>query len=370
MKKIFKLMLVIIPIFFLSGCWDQMLVKDARLILAAGFDRVNREDLLLSINTPILSSKSENQAETAEYIYATGFSPREARSNIDLKVGQKLDTSKIRVLTISSELAKKDIYPLLDVFYRDPRAALNAKIAIVEGKSFNILKNPLVSNRLISQVLMDLLTSAEDNTSIITEDIQSICAEMFEEGADFLIPYLIQLPENDEVKVGGMAMFHNSIYTGQYLSPDESRVLLLLKNKTGSNIPFSKKITINEKETFVSYRVKIHKSKINVKTKGNIIKVPLELSIEVTIDEFPEDHLGEDSKIKELNRILTELLQQDTIQVLNKLQKSNCDALEIGRRVKAFHYDYWKKIKWEDEFQNVQFQPTVKVEVVQSGVIN
>ncbi|RIW34666.1 Ger(x)C family spore germination protein [Bacillus salacetis] len=370
MKKVVELFVIFCTLFLLTGCWDQILLKNTRLILAASFDKSSGGRVVDGVTTPIISSAGpENRKESVELLVAEGLSPRDARLEIDNKTSQKLDASKLLVLLIGSEMASEDIYSVMDVFYRDPKSALSAKVAIVDGKGLDVLESTTQSSQRPGNVLTDLINSAESISSVSKEDIQSICAEMFDTGVDFLVPYLKILP-GEEVKVDGMAMFHNKSFSGMVLTPEESRLFLLLKNKTGKSIPFTYKLEYKGKETFVSFKVKSYKSKVKVIASDNKIKVPLRLEVDVKIDEFPEDALLETATVKELTKLITDHFNEDVTRVIKKLQEANCDGLGIENRLQAFHPDVWKKADWNKEYKNVSFQPEIKVKVVQHGVID
>ncbi|WP_113927874.1 Ger(x)C family spore germination protein [Bacillus sp. P14.5] len=344
MKRACELFSLPLMILLLTGCWDQTLLKNTRLILAASFDSSSEERILAGVTTPIVSTAGsvQNSKESVELLMSEGLSPRDARLEIDNKTSQKLDASKLLILTIGSELAKRDIYSVLDVFYRDPKSALSSKIAVVDGEAIDVLNNSLDSNLRAGNLLTDLLQSAENNTTVSVEDIQTICAEMFDEGVDFMVPFLTLLPEK-EIKVDGMAMFHDKSFTGKTLEVEESRLFLLLKDKVGKTVPFSYKIRFHEKETFVSFKVKSHKTDLKVVPSSNGIKVPVTLKVEVSIQEFPEDTLMKKSTIDELTKLLQKRLEEDSRKVLEKLHEANCDGLGIGNRVQAFYPEVWKK---------------------------
>lgn len=42
-----------------------------------------------------------------------------------------------------------------------------------------------------------------------------------------MLPYLSKDEEDNEVKISGAALFHDHSFTGQFLTPDESTLLLL-----------------------------------------------------------------------------------------------------------------------------------------------
>ncbi|MEH7305857.1 Ger(x)C family spore germination C-terminal domain-containing protein [Neobacillus drentensis] len=81
---------------------------------------------------------------------------------------------------------------------------------------------------------------------------------------------------------------------------------------------------------------------------------------------LPQDFKKE-LNIKKLNEDLSDELTKQAKEVTNTLLKANCDVLGIGRRISSFHPELWKKINWEKEYKNVQFEPKVKVNIIKTG---
>lgn len=180
---------------FLSGCWDQNLLKDARLYLAASFDMDNEGKIIDVVSSPIIKKADQggSSAETYQLITGIGITPRAARKEIDKRSSKTFNASKLRVLIVGDELAKKDIYPILDLFYRDAKSSLSAKVFIAEGMGKDILQLN-IKEQEISEYLFELIESQEVSALIPEENLQSICAEMFDPGEDFILPYISQDP--------------------------------------------------------------------------------------------------------------------------------------------------------------------------------
>ncbi|WP_179865620.1 MULTISPECIES: Ger(x)C family spore germination C-terminal domain-containing protein [unclassified Bacillus (in: firmicutes)] len=67
----------------------------------------------------------------------------------------------------------------------------------------------------------------------------------------------------------------------------------------------------------------------------------------------------------ELSTVLAKQLEF----VINSLLKANCDSLGIGRKLSIYYPEIWKKIDWEKEYRNVQFDIMVKVNIEKTGSV-
>lgn len=324
MITIKKILTVLMFSLFLAGCWDQNLLKEVRLYMSVSFDLEPDGRIRDSVTSPILGSSPESPSKArSKYFSATGNTPRDARINIDKKASKKFDASKLRVLIIGSELAKQDIYSVLDVFYRDPKSSLSAKIAIAEGRGNDIIKNRLQEEGKVSDYLYDLLVSAEIVSFVTEENIQSICAELFDSGEDFLLPYL-GLVDN-EVKVKGLAMFNERAFTGESLLEDESKMFILMDDQLGESMKFTKKVTNNEEIghlNFISFDVINSSRKLKLQISNNSIQgADIKVKLKINISEFPQDKLSKKDTIKKLNKKLSQELTKDAQRTIKKCRR-------------------------------------------------
>lgn len=357
---------------FLSGCWDQNLLKDVRLYLAASFDLDTDGKIIDAVASPIIKRADQGggSAETYQIITGIGKTPRAARKDIDQRSSKTFDASKLRLLIIGNELAKQDIYPVLDLFYRDPKSSLSAKVFIAEGIGKDILQLN-IKEQEISEYLFELLESQEDASLIPEENLQSICAEMFDPGEDFILPY-ISHEGGTQAKVEGIALFNERKFTGQILSGDEAMIFLLMDGTSGMKARFTKEITNQENTSprdFVSFDVKKTKQQLEVKVSNKEVKVNINLKLKIALTEYARNQLYKKQEINYLNEKLSEILSKDAEAAIKKLQQANSDSFGIGRRLIALHNDYWKQVDWKKEYPNISITPKVEVEIVGHGII-
>jgi Ger(x)C family germination protein len=357
----------------MTGCWDQDLLKNARLIYGAGYDLgPNSKILMTTVIRDVPASEQGNP--TNDIILTVGNTPREARDNADDQISRYLRAYKNRVVLIGEELAKQDIYPILDVFYRDPKSALNARIGVVKGKAADLFALKKVGNVLIAEEIDELIKSKEVTTTVPKGSVETMYPILMDPGEDFVLPYLEKKGKRVDVSRG--AMFHNHQITGT-LSPEESTMYLFLKNKPGKTARFTRKISKPKghqiSHDFLSFNIDKSKRKMKVLIQsGDQITVNLNLKWKVSIVEYPKDRLYDKKLVAQLNQYLTKEMTVLEKETLEKMQKARCDALGIGRQLMAFHPEVWKNQKknWGSNYQKVHFVPTIQVEITGKGIIN
>ncbi|WP_176545140.1 Ger(x)C family spore germination protein [Bacillus sp. AFS041924] len=373
-----KYKLVIITLIcnlFLTSCWDQRLLKESRLVYSAGYDLAEDNNVRVTavIKTNSQGGSDPSQVKSTNVIVnASGKTPGDAKLKVTRKVSGDFATNKTRVLLLGNELAKQDIYPIFDIVYRDPRSSLGAKVIVAKGQAEEILKLNKVEATLVSEEILNLVTTAESHTIVPIENVQTICTIMFDPGEDIMLP-LIEIVDEKLIDISGLALFNEHKYTGYNLLDDEPTLLLLFKNRMEKFARFNIEVSPKEKdvrERYISIQVKKNDPEMKIEvSKDNKITVKLNLKLEVDTLEYAHDKLDSKKEIDKLNKELSKQLTKKAEKVIKTLQESNCDALGVGRQLISFHPDVWKKLDWNKDYKKITIKPKVEVRIDGSGIL-
>ncbi|PGL71123.1 Ger(x)C family spore germination protein [Bacillus sp. AFS055030] len=372
----YKLVLIsLICILPLTSCWDQRLLKESRLVYSAGYDLIEDNNMLVTavIKTNSQGGSDPTQVKTTNVIItSTGKTSSDARLKVTRKVAGDFTTNKTRVLLIGDELSKKDIYPIFDIVYRDPRSSLGAKVIITKGRAEDILKLSKVEESLVSEEILDLVMNAESHTNVPIENVQTICTIMFDPGEDIFLP-LIEKDNDNLIDISGVALFNGQKYTGYNLLGDDPTMLLLFKDEMEKYARFNVKVSPKEKdirEQFITIQVKKNKPEMQINvSKENKITVNLNLKLDVDTLEYAHNELTSKKEIDKLNKILSKQLTKKAEKIFKTIQESNCDALGIGRELISFHPEVWKKLDWNKDYAKITIKPKVEVKIVGTGIL-
>ncbi|WP_044336709.1 Ger(x)C family spore germination protein [Rossellomorea aquimaris] len=366
-KKLILVSVLFLILLTLTGCWDQRLLKDGRLVFSSAFDLVDDE----TIKATAIIRDFQDKTPTNVVVQGEGKTIRETRMHMDRKISGVFEPSKNRVFLLGEELAKKDIYKFLDIFYRDPNSSISAKLAIVEGEGGEILTKLSEKNVLISEFIIELFKSAESSTGIPKQNLQTVCTFMFDKGKDFALP-LIKL-ENDEVVLSGTGIFHKNSMSGT-LTFEETSMYLMMSNQVAKRMRLVSKIEENKKmniENYITYNISNSKSKLKIISDSpSNIQVVINVKTDVSVVEYPEDKLTDKKKLKKLNKQISKRLTEDAEKMIEKIQLANSDLFGIGRELIAHHPKTWEKLDWEEKYPTITITPTIEVDIVGHGIIN
>ena len=344
---------MLVPL-LLVGCWDERLYKNSSVISLTGFEGKMGD---------VTAYYAYPQATTAEMktvvITGNGKSPRDVRQNAELKVEQIIDLSVLSTILISEDTAKDDIYEYLDLYFRDASNPITPKIALIQGelKPFFELSEQFQSTS--GEFYNRFITSLEENSMVIPLTLQTAGSLLFEPAQDLALPY-IKMDEEGRPIGDGVALFSGRSFTGETLNPEQGILLNILNESLGHVA----RISYLYEESPLSIR--INKSKKNLTVSEN--KIEIAQKIEVIVTEFPQDHLKNKQRRREIEQFLTEKIEKDMNEMMGKLQKAKSDAIGLGRIVRAYHPSLYKE-DWSEHFSTLNIPVKVKVEIVKTGIL-
>ncbi|MDQ0417375.1 Ger(x)C family germination protein [Croceifilum oryzae] len=369
-KKALSVCFCILSLFILPGCWDQDLLKTADLVYITAFDQTPEGRLKMTIGIHDIPAGQGDKPICQTYT-AEGDSTRSLRNALDRQTSGNFRTYKTRVLLFSSKEAQEDIYPLLDSIYRDPKAALDARMAVVEGEAGELVNLKELKGTLIGRFFEELLLGGEKTTLIPRTTVQSVCSNMLDPGQDFGLPYITR--KDGAISISGIAMFHNNSYTNTHLSVEEATLFLVLKDKLEEKGSLFREVPMEDKKVSLMFDIRDEHRKFDVDvTEDGKVKVDLQIKIKIAITELQTEIGSDYATMKKLEKALSEDLTRMSKQVISKMQKSGFDGFGIGRQLIAHHFSYWKKVEkdWGDLYKTVQIEPQVEVETIHRGIIN
>jgi spore germination protein KC len=112
------------------------------------------------------------------------------------------------------------------------------------------------------------------------------------------------------------------------------------------------------------------KHKLMTELTNKEVHATINLALKIEVIENPNNKPLDKEGIKRLEPILSYLLTERAKSVIAKLQKANCDVFGIGRKMIAFHYDYWKTVNWDEEYPNIKIKPQIKAVIVKHGILD
>ncbi|MEK4531373.1 Ger(x)C family spore germination protein [Solibacillus sp. FSL K6-1554] len=338
----------------LAGCWDERLYKNSSVVSLTGIEGEIGELTAYYAYPEATATEMKTIVISGE-----GVSPRDVRQDAELKVEQTMDLSVLSTVLISEDTAEHNIYEYLDIYFRDANSPITSKMAIIQGDLKPFFELSENKQSTAGEFYDRFITSLEDNSFVIPYTLQTASTVIFEDAQDLALPYL-KMGEDNRPKAEGVALFSGKSFTGKTLNADEGLLLSILNDSLG----FSTRIAHLYKDSPLTVRVNKLKRKLNI-TENKIV---INLKIDFMLSEFPQDNIDNANLRKELEKFLQAKIEQDLNEVIKKLQEAKSDAIGLGRSVRAFHPEWFKK-DWKERFSELDISAKLKVEIVKTGIL-
>lgn len=162
-----KIIILLIPIFFLTGCYDYRELSDLAIITAVSIDKVDDN---LEVTIQVVNPKKEQDTTSTnepDFVTYTSYAKtvQEALRKVVNDSPAKLYASHMELLVISEEVAKNYLNEILDFFSRDPEP--RSEINIFIAKNANPKDELSVITPLINLPSTKILSSLESNVEYL-----------------------------------------------------------------------------------------------------------------------------------------------------------------------------------------------------------
>lgn len=347
----------------LSGCWDDIQLRDTTFVYGVGLDLAETNHLRGTYVIQKVRNANQGGGEKVEdVISAEGDSIFEVSRSADMKVTGMLRFRSIRVIVIGKEIARQDLFTLLEPVLRSRATPLTMKVVLADGTASDLLHTNRVGLQHTIDYLLDEVNNGEVYTHIPQNDLQEVMTLMLDDGRDFGLPVFKK--EEDRVIMSALALFHREKYTGESLPIPDATLLCLLAGEKGDFALMSQKQENHVKSVFV----KRLSQSMDIQERNGEMTVFIRVKMKASLGEGVKHLIGEDKKTLEQSLAQDFTARSQTI--IKKIQKARCDFLGIGRELHAYHSKRWASMDWEKEYPQIRIVPQIEVEILNTGILN
>jgi len=381
-----KIIILILPLLFLTGCYNYRELNDLAIATAVEIDKIDDEfHLLVQTANPKKQNdaSSTNQPQFVTY-EAKGKTIQEAFRNITKKSSIKIYGMHIQLLVITENIAKENLESMLDFFFRNTEIRKEFYVLVDTTKNDNqLLKILTPVTNLSSQNILNALETNNKHmgvSNLVTfNDLMDI---YLNENKELILPTIsiegnyekgktednLKTTEADaNLILGNMAIFKDEKLLG-YLTKEQSIVINILKNEIKDAL-----ITHECAENKYSTE-EITLNKTNIKIDLETLKVKIDISGTGHIAEYTcNDDLRKEETIKNINNNLNNYIEtiiKESILTINK--KYNSDIYNFKDMIYKQDPKYYRKIKdsyYENIFNKLTYEINSNFELQGKGNI-
>ena len=368
-----KKLLILIVLFFITGCWNYNELNELAITTAIGIDKKdnNYEVSILVANAKNKSSSGES-TNTQNIVYsASGKTLSEAIKNIELKNPRKTYIGHLSSLIISEEVAKEGLINVLDLLFRNSESIKRFYLIIAKDvKAKDVLKIISPLEAFPAQTITNNIKSSSETQAISIKVVYSdFIDKLIKKGIEPILPSITVIGSIKEgsknsnleqsqaksyLKLGTVAIFKGDKLVS-FATKNESRGINLVLNKTERTT--IRDGCINIEITNIKSNISVSNDiDVSIKTNGEIIENNYDINL--------EDY-------KEINKIKKNF-EKHIKNLVNKAfivaKKNKTDIFGIGNILYKNNYKKFNSIKdWNDYFSNMKVNIKVSVNLSTKG---
>lgn len=377
-----KILLVVIILITLTGCYNYRELNDLAIVSAISVSKVDEEyNVVVQVVKPKKEQDTSNINQPNFITFKSkGETLQEAFRLIVKESPKKIYGAQMQVLLLDESVAKDDLSDILDFFAREPE--VRNEFYVLVSKNDNVLEVLTPLDNISSQNIMESLEANNKYlgyANLVT--FNDLLAYYQNERIQIALPSIYLTGNNNvgdeeenidaskvdtSVVLGPLAIFKGNKLIG-YLSEEESLAYNIVMDNITNALITNK---YDDDKYIVSELIK-SKTDLEVDSKNNKINITVKGNAAIKEVNYNNINLKDENNVKkiedDLNKKIEKLVKNS---IKNVTKKYNSDIFGFENLFYKEDYKYYKQIKdkWSDKiFQNLEIKVDSKFEIVEQG---
>lgn len=362
--KRFIILLLVLNMLFLSGCWNYREVDSLSMVTSIAIDQGKNGYKYHSTFEFMDLSEGKTGSKLMETDGDTIF---DCIRNAIGKTEKRLFFSECKVIVINKDLASQGIAPLLDFFMRDAEPRINRNVLISKEKTAaEILQQKPMTNPLIG---VEITAMLELNSSKLSEspDVRVFEAVNMMAGEEnsLILPTMkiANAQSGKTLELDGTAVFKKDKLVG-YLNRNESKYLLFVRDQVKGGLLIT---SPKDNKDNVTLEIQNSKTEVTPVIKNDDLTLDIKINTQAALaEDQTQVNYSTLSGIKEVEKSAVKTLEYGVNTVINKVQNQyGCDAFGFGSILHQNKPEWWKNAKsnWDETFRSVKYTVTSDVTI-------
>lgn len=380
MKKVVILIICIVLMFNLSGCWSSHELNDYAFVMGVAMDKgTKNKNVLITAQIAKPSglkadgSSSEGGSSSGDAYWnvkSEGESVFDTVREFTHESERKLYWNHNNVVIFGQSLAEEGIQDSFDFFMRgyEIRLASNVFVAKgIAGEAFYV--NPKLGDMPANSI--NKLTKVQQFTSetyVVT--LQQFACSLMSKTCAPVAPLIEVKGEGEEQQLllSGTAVFKEDKLVGE-LNKTETRGLLWVVDEVESGIVV---VDCPDVDGIVSIEIRNSSTSITPEIIDGNIKMNIEIKVEGNIgDQSCKQNLATSDMFKVLQGYLASAVKNEILSSLKVAKELNTDFYDFGGAVHRKYPGKWSELegKWDDIFPDIEVGINVDAKLNSTGKI-
>lgn len=385
-KTIILLFMFSISLLF-TGCWNYHELSDLAIISSVGIDKTEEGyKLSMLVSNTIDTSSSDNSTGKTTLLTGSGKTINNAVNDIKSKSSKDIYLGHLSLLLISEEVAKEEIYDIVEALLRDPESAKKVKLVLAKDVSANTLLKTLspLDNFPSENILSNIDNSIQILGISYNTYLSNFIYKIINYGYDNIIPSVtldgdtnkiddpeeIKKVETDfNTKVSDIGIFKDYKLI-DYANLNESKSINILTNKATS-------LTLSDRcykdlDKYITIRINDPKTKIDLKLDNNNIKYIFSITAKAKIDETDcKLELRDNKIITNIENSMKSRIYEIVKETIDKTQNIKTDIFGLGNILYKKDYKLWKNLEynWDEIYSNLDYKINIDLKLDKKGTL-
>jgi spore germination protein KC len=374
-SRLFAVPLLLVLTVTISGCWDRKELEERTSVVAMAFDKEKEQKggIRITVQIPIpqkIAGGGAGQAgqggkNAVQIMTSSGPTVTEALNNIQKRLNQELFYGHTRILAISEDLARDGIDSIIDILRRTPQIRRLLWPLVVKGEARQLLEANLELEQIPIMYLMDMMINSSKLGVMPDITLGTLFNNLSDTTREPDMNIIEAAPEG--IRWNGVAVFKESKMVGQLNSDEVSIMLQIRDEKTGGPIAA---YCDREKKKRVVMRPKTIKTKRYYSFRNGNALVTVKVRLEGDIVESQCNiKFSEQKNLRKTAENLKLELEARAKKLFKRSQLNlKQDLFSLQTEIRAKHPDWWKKMKWKDEFQEMDLNAIYEIHIRRTGM--
>lgn len=388
-RRILILLIWIMTIPIISGCWNQKELTDIAFVMGMGIDKGEDDDIKVSLQIVIPSNISIGQVGGGQglpvVVYrSSGRNVTEAVRNASEKIPRKLYYAHINIVAIDEDLAREGIMDFFDGIERDPEFRTTTRVVIARGSTADDLISTLTP---LEKLPVNTITKILETTEIVLGEnlqvnIDDIISGFLSTGKNPVISGFILAGKKEEGKklsnlettedsafleAHGLAIFRDGKLTG-WMDGENARGVVWVLNKAQSS---DVSVNWNGKENAINVISIRSKTKVSASVKNGEPSILVEIKREGSISEANVAiDLTDQKEMDKVGKKVEKEVKRQVVNSIKAAQEHKSDIFGFGEKIHKADPNLWRKLEgtWHDKFADIEVTVKVDAFVRRTGV--
>ena len=390
MRRTLHIILMIFLILLLTGCWDRYELEDRANILGIAIDLAQEKELsdepevthrkghfpikkretLYKVTAQIAvpgkiklgpeGGGGQGSEKTAWVLETFGHTMKDAMSNLQQQLAEKLYLGHLQIVVVSDEIAKRGLSEINDFLRRDYEVRRTAWMIVNEKDASKVMKSATPIETVPSLYLSSTLDHAVRFGKLPREYLGKFWTDISDDGVNAILP-TVKVIENDRILVDGLAFFKDAKLVGRTSSIEIGAYMGMKEKSPGG---YSIAVSLDNGRGVYFIQSQKRNPDIKVKVKNGVPSANIHVKIDAVVDEEVNTNRLNEKNLKKLERAANKKSEEICKELLKKVQKEGSDVLGLGARIRAKYGEYWnQEIKTEERWSEVYKEMDIKVTV-------